>query len=241
VTKDYILAEIRRRAQENGGQALGRMRFSKEAGIKESEWLGRFWTKWSDAVAEAGLSPNTFQRAYSTAELFEPLMSLVLEIGKFPTGAELRMKARNTPNFPSHNPYEKYGRRGLADVLLRYCEENQGRAEVITICKQVLMVSPNEASGANLEPQGEIDYGDVYLVKFGRYFKIGRSNHLGRRSYELGLQLPEDPKTIHSIRTDDPIGIEEYWHKRFKDKRKNGEWFDLTSEDLNAFKRRKFM
>jgi hypothetical protein len=241
VTKDYILAEIRRKAQENGGQALGRMRFEKKTGIKESDWLGRFWTKWSDAVAEAGFSPNTMQRAYALAELFAPLMRFVLEIGKFPTGAEIKMKARHTPNFPSHGTYEKYGRRGLAEALLRYCEENQGPAEVITICEQVLIVSPDEAAGASVEPKGEADYGDVYLVKSGRYFKLGRSNHFGRRSYELGIQLPEEAKLIHKIRTDDPIGIEEYWHKRFKDKRKNGEWFDLTGEDVNAFKRRKFM
>lgn len=241
MTKDYILAEIRRTARENDGNALGRMRFWKETGIKESDWLGKFWSKWSDAIIEAGLSPNSMQRAYGTAEIFEPLIRFILEIGKFPTRPELRMKARSTPNFPSHNTFDRNGRRGLAEALLQYCEENQGPAEVVTICEQVLMVSPDEAAGANVEPQGGVDYGEVYLVKSGRHFKIGRSNHFGRRSYELALQLPEEAKLIHKIRTDDPIGIEEYWHKRFKDKRTRGEWFDLTSEDVKAFKRRKFM
>jgi hypothetical protein len=236
--QDYILAEIRRKAQENGGQPPGRMPFSKETGIKKSDWLGRFWTKWSDAVAEAGFSPNTFGRSYASEELFGPPIRFVLEIGKLPTGAELAMKARRTPNFPSHGTYQRYGRRGLAEALLRYCEENDGPAEVITICEKVIIVSPDEGSGADVEPQGEVDYGDLYLVKSGRYFKLGRSNHFGRRSYELEIQLPEEAKLIHKIRTDDPIGIEEYWHKRFKDKRKKEEWFDLTTEDVNAFKRR---
>jgi hypothetical protein len=80
-----------------------------------------------------------------------------------------------------------------------------------------------------------------YLIKVGRHYKIGRSNAMGRREYELSIQLPEKSRTIHTIRTDDPSGIEAYWHKSFDSKRKNGEWFELTSVDINAFKRRKFM
>ncbi len=75
----------------------------------------------------------------------------------------------------------------------------------------------------------------------GRFFKIGRSNAVGRREYELAIQLPEKVTRVHSMKTDDPVGIEDYWHRRFADRRKNGEWFELTAQDVAAFKRRKFM
>lgn len=83
--------------------------------------------------------------------------------------------------------------------------------------------------------------GFVYLLKAGRFHKIGRTNAVGRQERELAIQLPERAKVVHSIKTDDPTGIEEYWHKRFNNRRKNGEWFELTLSDVAAFKRRKFM
>ena len=78
-------------------------------------------------------------------------------------------------------------------------------------------------------------------MKSGRYYKIGRSSFVEKRNYEIGIKLPEELKIIHKIKTDDPFGIEAYWHKRFEDKRKGGEWFDLSSSDVKAFRRRPFM
>ena len=42
---------------------------------------------------------------------------------------------------------------------------------------------------------------------------------------------------MHSIETDEPVGVEAYWHKRLAEKRGEGEWFDLSTEDIAAFKR----
>jgi hypothetical protein len=43
------------------------------------------------------------------------------------------------------------------------------------------------------------------------------------------------PRHLHKISSDDPIGLEKYWHRRFKAKRKNGEWFVLNKEDIAEF------
>ena len=55
---------------------------------------------------------------------------------------------------------------------------------------------------------------------------MSKTNDTVRRGKELRIQLPEKCILIHSIKTDDPSGIETYWHGRFEEKRLNGEWFN---------------
>jgi len=237
--KQFILSELKRVAADNGGTAPGRQRFAAETGIKSSDWLGKHWARWGDAIREAGLQPNDFQTSYSEEHLLRMLCELARELGQLPTNAELRMKARRDDGFPSHTVFQRIGSktdrlRKLAD----YCRQH-GHGQIVEWCEAALAVTRTTTD----RPRQTTDdaLGFVYLIKSGRHYKLGKTNCLGRRERDLAIQLPEKSKTVHAIRTDDPAGIEAYWHKRFEAKRMNGEWFDLSADDVRAFRRRRFM
>lgn len=156
-----------------------------------------------------------------------------------PTVAKRRLLHRDDPTFPSNGVFEKWGpKRAIAARVAAYCGDRIDLADVLAIVEPIATAdeaSPDDDAG----PPEFI--GIVYLLKSGRHHKLGRTNDLGRRQYELAIQLPERATLVHAIRTDDPAGIEAYWHRRFAARRKNGEWFELTADDVRAFRRRKFM
>ena len=237
--KQHILGEIDRTAKANGGVPLGKARFLAETGIRFSDWYGKYWKSWGDALREAGYQPNKLIGAYNEEFIINKLIEIIHELGRFPVSGELRMKRRKDASFPSHSVFDKLGNKAeRAKKVIDYCKSRDGLDDVISICEPIAITAEVRP---RVLPEGRVHFGFVYLLRSGRYFKIGRTNSVGRREYELGIQLPEPAKLVHQIKTDDPIGIEEYWHKRFKDKRKGGEWFDLTPGDVAAFKRHKIM
>ena len=241
MNKEHILSEIKRTADENGGIPLGMGRFEKETGIAQYDWCGKYWSRWGDALLEAGYSPNKLQSAYDDDFLIQKLVELIAELDHFPTAPEIRLKAHQDKSFPSPNTFFRFGRKKheLIQAVLSYCEAHGVAGRVVDVCR---IASSTSAPRQPQEiPEEQSEFGFVYLMKSGRHFKIGRSKSAERREFELGIQLPEKPELVHKIKTDDPVGIEKYWHDRFKDKRKGGEWFVLSSSDVKAFKLRKFM
>ena len=238
--KLHILGEIQRTAKANAGVPLGREKFLRETGIKESDWSGIHWARWGDALREAGFAANQLQSAHDKDHLLESYAALIREVGRIPVATELRLKRRSDPSFPSHNTFARFGtKQQLIAKAIEFCQSRDGLEDVEQIC-QAQVAAPAMDSDEHHESVDE-KFGFVYLIQSSRFFKIGKTNELGRREYELKIQLPEKTKTVHSIRTDDPTGIEAYWHKRFETRRKNGEWFELSRADVLAFKRRKFM
>jgi len=232
--KEYILKEICRTAEANGGKPLGVARFEAETGIKPWDWE-KFWARFGDAVKEAGFVPNQLQGAYDEGFLFEKLISLMRKLGKFPSSREMTGAKNDDAEFPSKKVYERKGSKAqLATKLLEYCHGKDGYDDIAAFCSPVL-VKPHAVASEDGKV-GDL-VGEVYVFKSGRYFKIGKTKDTVRRGSEIRIQLPEKVNLIHSIKTDDPSGIESYWHNRFESKRMNGEWFDLNSADVKAFKR----
>lgn len=241
VTKDHILSEIHRLAEANGGKPLGRGRFQNETGIREADWLGRYWARWGDAIREAGLEPNQLRGRADEEEAIRVLAVETRKLGHLPTYPELKMRRRSDPSFPSVGVYERLGPKAkLAQRVATFCESNSDFGDVLAIVTP-LLVGEEDVAEEKVKTGGPAELAYVYLVKSGRHYKIGHTNSTGRRAYELAIQLPDRATKVHEISTDDPAGIEAYWHKRFADRRKNGEWFELTAADISAFKRRKFM
>ena len=233
-TKTNIIAEIKRLAGANGGRAPGRERFETITGIRMSDWYPRLWLRWGDALSEAGFGPNKLSEKMETAHLLERYAALTRELGRVPLNGELKRRAMEDSTFPSHSVFSRLGGKAeLIAALRKHCAERPDYADVLALL-------PTTAASEEASPPPRlrnVAVGYVYLMKSGRHYKIGRSNSVGRREWELGIKIPIPPSTIHSIETDDPAGVEAYWHRRFAEKRGEGEWFNLSSEDIAAFKR----
>lgn len=234
MNKEDIIAEIRRTASENGGKPLGVDRFASITGIKPYDW-GKFWARFGDAQREAGFEPNIKTTAYDEDYLMAAIIEVIRETKGFPTRGEMRLKRFRGASFPPDTVY--YRRFGGKDAMIRkiihYCNKRSGYEDVVKILEPLAMSEPG-LSGENVITTS----GFVYLVKGhpGEY-KIGRTNLVDRRLSELGATASIEQQLVHEIKTDDPAGIEVYWHKRFADKRMRGEWFRLSPDDVKSFKR----
>ena len=227
-----ILDTIRRTAQANGGVPLGEDRLA-QIGIPPAVW-GRYWPRLTAAQREAGVMPNKANEPHPEEDALARLVSLTRELGAIPTSRERIVKHHQDASFPSERVWKRLGpRTRLLARLIKYARDHPGHDDVLALCSAQADLGQAPASTVPTPA-----FGSVYLLKGpGSRYKIGRTNAFGRRRRELAIQLPFETRKVHVIETDDPEGVEAYWHQRFASRRINSEWFELQAEDVAAFKR----
>jgi Meiotically up-regulated gene 113 len=232
--RERILSEIKRIAQANDGEPPGAIVFKNNTGIREHDWLGVFWARWSDALIEAGFQPKQFNSKADSQIYLRKIVEAIRHFRKFPTSRELMLYKNIDEEFPAPNTLRSHFGigSGMSDAVREWIEKNPPYTELLDLL-------PKSQKPSNVISKTNAD-GFVYLIKSGQFYKIGRGDELEKRVKQIRTALPDASTLEHSIRTDDPSGIEAYWHRRFADKRANGEWFKLTIQDVAAFKKRKF-
>ncbi|ANU13149.1 hypothetical protein B481_0501 [Planococcus halocryophilus Or1] len=77
--------------------------------------------------------------------------------------------------------------------------------------------------------------GYVYFVQeyITGSFKIGKTKHIDRRMNVFNVNLPFENKLIFLIKSADHHQTELAFHEYFSNKQLEGEWFNLTKEDLS--------
>lgn len=191
-------------------------------------------------VKDAGYAPQEKIHAYEDDWLLEQLVLFIRELGHYPATVEYRWKSRQGVGFPDQKTFSKLGatKASVIERVLEYCERHTEYDDVARICREM----PTAQQGKEVpESDAPANAGFVYLMKSGKRYKIGKTESLEKRFAGLSAQVSHELIQVHAITTDDPSGIEAYWHNRFSTKRKFNEWFELSAEDVAAFKKRKFM
>lgn len=235
MTPEEITREIQRLAHANGGKPPGERVFLAQAGLTRSALWSAGFSRYSDALVAAGFSKNRLNSASQPDAVLAALVALMRRIGRFPTKGDIKAARATDKTFPSYEAFLTVASGAFSNlhaVARDYCKAN-GISDVEPLIPQNASRVPSAAPSRAVS-------GYVYLVKHGQHYKIGRSNDTARRRREIALLLPEELEHVHVIETDDPEGIEAYWHRRFASLRVRGEWFALTSGDVAAFKRRRY-
>jgi hypothetical protein len=77
--------------------------------------------------------------------------------------------------------------------------------------------------------------GFVYLIRCGKFHKIGKTINMENRFKQISRKLPYKIILIHSKETNNMSKLEAYWHDYFRERKINGEWFHLSKIDIVAF------
>ena len=179
--KQHILDEIRRTAEANGGKPLGVKRFHIETGIRQSDWYAKYWRNYGEAVREAGYEPNQLQRALAKTTYLRNWFTSSVNLGDIRLPriyacalARIRISPARLCSNASAIKIQR------AQKIIEYCRTRDGFEDVVEICEPIAAALSTKVDHRATHNGYVIGY--VYLLKSGRFCKIGRANSAGRRA-----------------------------------------------------------
>jgi hypothetical protein len=130
--KEFILSEIRRTAEINGGKPLGIGKFGRETGIAQHEWSGIHWARWSDAFGEAGFEPLDWNQSLNEERMIYSMAGLVRKYSRFSVKPEILIEKRSNAQVPTPSLFfRKFGGRSGAIRKVRdYCSSREEFSDV---------------------------------------------------------------------------------------------------------------
>ena len=253
MNKEWYRARIQEIAEENGGKPPGAELFYSATNTKESGWRHKSWNEWNnwgDALEEFGFPRGKFIVGFDKPTILRQLAEYIQSLNppRYPVLDDLRRAKRNGFEIPSDGAIRRQiGERGkVIRSLIEFCEGKEEFSRAFEVCRSIDPLEGDSTSDLSHEDSAENETlpGWVYLIRAQGAYKIGCSRAPYRRAAEIANQSATCAELLHKIETDDPEGIEEYWHHRFSAKRldglnkQSGEWFALTPDDVRAFMRR---
>ena len=242
--KAFVVNRIRELTESNGGQVSFRC-FVHETGIPGQRLRRQEWFQgWNALLEELGINTSSFLKSrIPDASVAAAVARLIERIGRWPTEDEFVREKKVDPSFPSVSIIRRLKKEGkLLNLLQNYCDGDASLAAVErVVAEQSAVQSGSEPSTENNIAQLDRIQGYVYMLRYGRKYKIGYTVTPVRRFRDVRIELPGETTQVHAIATDDPKGIEDYWHRRFSAKRiRKTEWFELNADDVRVFKRRTY-
>jgi hypothetical protein len=181
--RQFLVQEIKRLANEDSGTPPGQEKFPRETGVPPAQWRGVYWAKWSDALAEAGFKPNSFNVAYEQDFLLEQLATAARDLQKFPTTAELKLYARGKAGFPTKTTFESRFKKRIR-ALNNFCERHTDWSDVLNICRS--FTEPERKTGDTEKPSKLVIKGHVYLMRSGNITRLANRSTLADANIKLG-------------------------------------------------------
>jgi Meiotically Up-regulated Gene 113 (MUG113) protein len=114
----------------------------------------------------------------------------------------------------------RWGRWSRAELEKQLADDPQPTS------KPIKCVSSLQIANIVVPPLGQNYYGHVYVIGFADYVKIGWSENVKRRLFDIQKHAPEKLVLYSVFATQE--ATERKLHRRFKRLRLHGEWFALT-------------